>query len=514
MCRRIKKHLKKLLKTSKIKMIDLLKPFINSLGIWEIVDRIVPMERNVGGLSHGQVIEQLVLNRLDDPLPLLYLEDWAEIRSIRELYGISPDKLNDDRVGRALDAVAPCIDDIEEAIVLAVLSHFKIDPDQILWDTTSFYFEGDYDKSDLIRLGYSRDQKKDKKQAVVELNVTAREGIPLAHRLLPGNASDHKEALQNIKTLQKRIKKKDFLLIGDRAMLTKPNLAALVGKEVKFLGPLAGKDKEFILGFPEEQFRPLAYTTARGKGGYTAVDTSYTFNHNGGYYTCRAVVVKSEELYEQQRKTLDKNLRKIESGLEKIRDHLNVRKYKNPAYVAEQVKKVLDSHCVGKLFHVVLDGEEGALTLRWDYEPDLMEQQQRLLGKYVLVTSLYRETHDANQVLEFYKSRHRVEDRIRAMKSTLKIRPVFLQSEERIRSLVLVNIIALIVFSLIEWVCRQEGLAKSGKQALFMFRMPAIVTLTVNGHVIQQIGNIKPFMHDILAALKVKPLELDDMDTG
>lgn len=117
----------------------LLKPFINSLVIREIVDRIVPMERDDGGLSHGQMIEQLVLNRLDDPLPLLYLEDWAEIRGIRELYGIPPNKLNDDRVGRALDAVAPCVDDIDEAVVLAVLSHFKIHPDQILWDTTSFY---------------------------------------------------------------------------------------------------------------------------------------------------------------------------------------------------------------------------------------------------------------------------------------------------------------------------------------------------------------------------------------
>ncbi|AFV10853.1 transposase-like protein [Thermacetogenium phaeum DSM 12270] len=75
----------------------LLKPFINSLVIREIVDRIVPMERDDGGLSHGQMIEQLVLNRLDDPLPLLYLEDWAEIRGIRELYGIPPNNLNDER---------------------------------------------------------------------------------------------------------------------------------------------------------------------------------------------------------------------------------------------------------------------------------------------------------------------------------------------------------------------------------------------------------------------------------
>lgn len=175
------------------------------------------------------------------------------------------------------------------------------------------------------------------------------------------------------------------------------------------------------------------------------------------------MVVKSEELYEQQRLTLDKNLRKIESGLEKIRGQLNVRKYKNPAYVAERVKKVLDSHCAGKLFRVVLDGEEGALTLHWDYEPGLIEQQERLLGKYILVTSLDRETHDADRVLELYKSRHRVEDRIRAMKGTLKIRPVFLQSEERIRSLVLVNIIALIVYSLIEWVCRLKRVRQVGQ---------------------------------------------------
>ena len=33
-----------------------------------------------------------------------------------------------------------------------------------------------------------------------------------------------------------------------------------------------------------------------------------------------------------------------------------------------------------------------------------------------------------------------------------------------------------------------------------MFRMPAIVTLTVNGQVVQQIGNVKPFMYEILDA--------------
>lgn len=116
----------------------LLKPFMNALQIREIIDRIVPMQCDVGGLTHGQVIEQLVLNRLNDPCPLVRIEDWAENAGIMELFQIQPDELNDDRLGRALDAVEPYIDDIEEEIVLSVLSRYgKIDTGQVLWDLTS-----------------------------------------------------------------------------------------------------------------------------------------------------------------------------------------------------------------------------------------------------------------------------------------------------------------------------------------------------------------------------------------
>jgi len=144
----------------------------------------------------------------------------------------------------------------------------------------------------------------------------------------------------------------------------------------------------------------------------------------------------------------------------------------------------------------------------------MLKQEDRLLGKYVLATSLNAKTDDTDAVLSAYKYRHRVEDRFRSIKSTLKIRPAFLQNDDRIRSLVLVTVIALIVYALIEWVCQQERLASSARQALFMFRMPAIISLSVNGQLVQQIGNIQPFMHGILDALGVRPLELDDMNTG
>ncbi len=498
--------------TKTIGSLYLLKPFTGALKIQEIIDRIVPMQRYSNGLTHGQVIEQLVLNRLNAPCPLSHLEHWAEHTGILEMFHIRPEDLNDDRVGRALDAIHPYINDIEEAIVLHCLSRFgKIDTSRILWDLTSFYFEGDYDESELIKYGYSRDQKPDKKQVVVELNVTAKSGIPLAHRTLPGNASDQREALRNLETLQKRLRNKDFIIIGDRAMFTKENLAGLINKKLAFVGPLAAKEKEFILSFPEEQFQPLSYTTAKDKGGYSGIDTGYHFEQDGGHYTCRAVVVKSEEHARQQLKTLEKNLAKVDVDLRKINGNLNERKYKHYDYANDQIKKMLAKHGnYGKLFHVVLDArDEDAMTLTWEYEQDLLEQERRLLGKYVLATSLSKAEHDAEAVLEAYKSRHTVEDSFRTTKSTLKIRPVFLQSDERIKSLVLVMVIALIALALIEYVCKREGLARSAKEALFQFRMPAFVALRVNGHLVQQIGNISQYMLDVLSAFDLKPLELD-----
>ena len=56
--------------------------------------------------------------------------------------------------------------------------------------------------------------------------MTARDGIPLCHRTLPGNASDQKEALTNLETLKKRLKKKNFLLIGDGRCSPNPTWSA------------------------------------------------------------------------------------------------------------------------------------------------------------------------------------------------------------------------------------------------------------------------------------------------
>jgi transposase len=447
------------------------------IGIREAVDRVIPMQRDVGGLTHSQVIEQLIINRLDAPCPLADIEYWAHERSIEAVYDIPSNKLNDDRIGRALDSASEYCADIEDIIVLNALAHFGIDPQRVLWDTTSFYFEGDYDTSDLITLGYSRDQKSDKKQVVVELHITADEDIPIGHRILPGNTSDRIEAIKNLETMRSKLKNKDLVVIGDRAMFTKDNMVKLLEKKISFLGPSCAKEREYILSVPDNLFQPLRYTTAKGKGGYFGVKINHTFTHKGTDYRVRTLVVKSEDLYRLQNKTLVRQLDTVERRLQAIQEQLNNRKFKDKKYVADQIKKAFNRHPdMRRLIKTVLDGANGELALAFERNQVAMQEENRIMGKYMLVTNLGEADYDADQLLELYKSRHQIESRFRALKNNLKIRPLFLQSEERIKSLILVNILALLVYSLIEWVCQQKKLATSGRDALDSFRSPTIVT--------------------------------------
>ena len=67
--------------------------------------------RDVALATHGQVIEVLIANRLTGPAAMVGICDWAKAWAVAEVYGIAASALGDDRLGRALDAVAGACQD-------------------------------------------------------------------------------------------------------------------------------------------------------------------------------------------------------------------------------------------------------------------------------------------------------------------------------------------------------------------------------------------------------------------
>ncbi|WP_322779457.1 DUF4277 domain-containing protein, partial [Frankia sp. Cas4] len=89
--------------------------FMRRLGLAEIIDGLCPV-RELAHLTHGQVVEALVANRLSSPTALFKVHRWAEKWAVEEVFGILPEFLNDDRIARALDAVAPQLDQINGSV--------------------------------------------------------------------------------------------------------------------------------------------------------------------------------------------------------------------------------------------------------------------------------------------------------------------------------------------------------------------------------------------------------------
>jgi hypothetical protein len=109
--------------------------FVHRLRGAEIVDGLCPV-RDLALATHGEVIEALVANRLTSPRPLVRVEDWARAWAVKEVMDLDPGLLNDDRLGRALDAIAPHLDEITGSIAARAICAFGIDTATLHWDMT------------------------------------------------------------------------------------------------------------------------------------------------------------------------------------------------------------------------------------------------------------------------------------------------------------------------------------------------------------------------------------------
>jgi transposase len=447
--------------TKNIGAVALIKPIMDTLQIRETVDRYCQMGRK-RGITHGQAIEAMILNRLISPTPLYHVERWAGLYALDEACGIDANQVNDDRLARALDAYFPRIADIEADVALTAMAKYGLKPEVVHLDTTSLYFEGEYEESDILRLGYSRDQKPDKKQVNMSLDVSAHEGIPLMHGTYKGNTPDPKIVLDNIKSLKAKLKPDHFIMVGDRSAINTDTVSLLKDSGMDFLGALkmAKPLQNVVASIGDDEYTAVEYG---GGAEYRGCEREVELERNGR--TVRGVVVWSIKKAKKDCERREAAVDKILCSLDGVKAKLNSGRFKRRAYVERKVKKATAGR-YGKLVVATLNGEDGLVCLTFRRDEEALKRLSRLDGKYVLVTSL---DWPVSKVIETYKGRYVVESRISNMKSRLAVRPVFLHTDERVEALVAVTVLSLVVYSVLEVLARRSGLGKVTSRTLFFF---------------------------------------------
>lgn len=121
-------------------------PLLKHLNFQAILDRLLPHDPQ-REYSHGQVLEALVAARLCQPTALVNVETWADEVGYQFLGGVPADKLNDDRLGRALDAFFDVRHSAMAAVTAQVLECTELSLTRLHFDPTVVTLTGAYESS-------------------------------------------------------------------------------------------------------------------------------------------------------------------------------------------------------------------------------------------------------------------------------------------------------------------------------------------------------------------------------
>ncbi|MGI8873635.1 MAG: IS1634 family transposase [Egibacteraceae bacterium] len=440
----------------------LVRHYLARLGLVGIVDAAAPM-RGRAQLTHGEVIAALVANRLSAPSPLYDVAGWASSAAVRELFDIPAGLLNDDRLGRALEALAGVAEDVRGALLLAAVAGFDgCDATRLHLDLTTVRFAGAYEDSSLVAKGWGSDRRVARQ--VRTLQAATRDGVPLYWRPHTGSTAELTALGEAMERLQALLPP-GLVVVADSALGHLGNLCAIDRQGVRFVVPLradtgwtqtfdrdvggldALAELDHVSG-REQRLAPDQRTRWRGLlRDYPATDPA-----TGASHDLRVAYIWSSEEAASVADARERALTKAEDALTKVGNGLGGRYYKTRKHVDAKVATIIGSH-IAALITVRTGTRAGKPTLTWQRDHDAIAAAARLDGLYALATNLPDPPDGpltAVDVLGVYKDQWVVEQRHRDAKQTLRIRPVFLHNDDRINALVSVVGVALLVFGLIE----------------------------------------------------------------
>ncbi len=205
----------------------------DELGLVELINEVVPQDKEKRTISIGHAIKAMVVNGLGFSNHTLYLmPEFFEDKPVERLIGegITAADINQHTLGRSLDD----IHDFDPTQLYSILSCRTVKTLDLLCtgahiDTTSFHVDGQYNSHKdpvegvvKITKGYSRDHRADLNQVGLQLIVENQAGIPLMMQSLDGNESDKTSFSQAINTHISQLQAEMDIeyLVGDSALYT------------------------------------------------------------------------------------------------------------------------------------------------------------------------------------------------------------------------------------------------------------------------------------------------------
>jgi transposase len=409
-------------------------------------------------VSWSVMAAMLVIARLCEPASELHLaEDWYRRTALEDLLGLPSERLNEDRLYRALDRLLPHKAAIEQHLVKRLGELFDLSYDLLLYDVTSTYFEGLAERNPLAQRGHSRDRRPDCKQVCIALVVT-REGMPLGYEVFAGNRTDVTTVEEIVETMEARYGIADRVWVMDRGMSSAENVAWL-----------QETGRRYLIGTPKSELKKWSGAIAEARDWRTVRDGVEAKLCPGPEGDETFLLCRSADRREKERAMHERFARRIEERLESLGRRLErSRKRLDREAIGRQIGRILEknSRAAGRYRIRVVDdpSRDGGLRLVWSVHPEWDAWAWHSEGTYILRTNV--RDWSAEELWRTYIQLTEAEAAFRIHKSDLSIRPIWHQKAERVQAHILVCFLAYVLWKTLEQWQRRAGLGNTPRTIL------------------------------------------------
>ncbi len=288
---------------------------------------------------------------------------------------------------------------------------------RVKFDLSSSYVEGEH--CDLAEYGYDRDKKRGKKQINWGL-TTDDDGRPITLSVFSGSTSDSKTLLPQVETLRGRFGLQEFVLIGDRGMIT--------GKHIQqFQDEAMGID--WITALKSQSLRKLVQDGAIQPSLFD--ETNLLEITHDDYPGERLIACRNPVLGRKRAHKRQELLTATVEELEKIQQRVWNGRLTGRDKIGLKVGEKLGRHKMGKHLRVTITDDD----LAFEIIQDSVTKEAMMDGIYVIRTSVSDTALTAADAVRAYKSLADVERAFRTIKSIdLNVRPIHHRLTDRVKA--------------------------------------------------------------------------------
>jgi transposase len=483
-------------------------PLLERMQLVPILNQHLPADPQAE-FDHGSVLSLLVAARLYSPVALVNVAQWATDSGADILWNIPPHKINDDRLGRSLDAFFDQRHSILASLALHVAREFNLSLKEIHYDPTHILLQGAYEQSqargDLTTVeGQVRsddqlppahitrgrplsDVPNDVQLIHAGLcTVVDQFGpVPIFGHTVAGNHNGHTAVAEQLALLKKHLQPPELTLFSDRGTFS-----------VGHLLRLHAEGFHAVAAAPWEEFRPLfdqhrprlkwqaaSYLSLEQQRRRTqgqlpqehydlaVVSHELTDSEAEQKLRCRVIFVFSTADQKVARKTREKAVARLRASLEQLQKSVaEGRRNTDPASITRRVARLFGERQAAGYFRYEMiplnkkDREQLPVPQRgcrrpthrfvFSYDATAAERDAGYDGYSVLVSTAPR-SQSADVLFRKYKEQNYAEQVNHVFKTPLAVHPVFLKSPQRVEALVFVLLIVLMVYYVLQRLYRQ-----------------------------------------------------------